>query len=504
MDSKEFREAAISSIDEIVNYYDNISERPVVSTVEPGYLRKLLPSEAPEDGEAWSDIQQDIEAKILPGITHWQHPNFHAFFPCATSFPSILGELYSAALSGACFNWICSPAVTELETIVLDWLAKLLGLPECFHSTGPTNGGGVIQGSASEAVLTAMIAAREKHLRETVPSSLEGDAREDAIALKRSRMVALATTATHSSTKKAALILGVRFITIPVTSTTSFALTGSLLTAALASCRARNLEPFFLTATLGTTDTCAVDDFPSISSALSTYTSDPTSPGSLWVHIDAAYAGAALVLPPIQSSTSLPSTATFHSFNLNMHKWLLTNFDASCLYVRDRAWLIRALTVNQAVYSNSASSGGLVTDYREWQIPLGRRFRALKIWFVLRSYGASGLRAYISKTIQLGERFASLVQERKDLFEILTGPRFALTVFAMRGGSEEEANVRTRELYSRVEGSGKMWVTSTVLEGRFAIRMVTSVRTTEGEDVERAFALFVEFAEGILGGEVGV
>ncbi|KAK0619814.1 pyridoxal phosphate-dependent transferase, partial [Immersiella caudata] len=495
MDSKGFREAAVSSIDEIISYYDNISERPVKSTVEPGYLRKLLPSEAPEDGEEWSDIQQDIEAKIMPGITHWQHPSFHAFFPCASSYPSILGELYSAALSAAAFNWICSPAVTELETIVLDWLAKLLGLPECFLSTGSTNGGGVIQGSASEAVLTAMVAAREKYLAETIPSSLEGEAREDAIAVKRSRMVALATSATHSSTKKAALILGVRFITIPVTSETNYALTGPILAAAIESCRARNLEPFFLTATLGTTDTCAVDDFPSISSTLSTHAS---SPGEIWVHIDAAYAGAALVCPEHQTATSLPTTSTFHSFNMNMHKWLLTNFDASCLYVRNRAWFIRALTINQAVYNNSHSQGGLVTDYREWQIPLGRRFRALKIWFVLRSYGASGLRAYIRKTTSLGESFASWVRERDDLFEILTPPAFALAVFRMKGRDEEEANRRTKELERRVDGCGKMWVTSTVLEGRFAIRMVTSVRSTERADVERAFGMFVEFSEGVL------
>ncbi|KAK4450640.1 pyridoxal phosphate-dependent transferase [Podospora aff. communis PSN243] len=494
MDSKGFREAAVSSIDEIIKYYDNISERPVKSTVEPGYLRKLLPSAAPEDGEAWSDIQQDIEAKIMPGITHWQHPSFHAFFPCASSYPSILGELYSAALSGAAFNWICSPAVTELETIVLDWLAKLLGLPECFLSTGSTNGGGVIQGSASEAVLTAMVAAREKYLTETVPSSLEGDVREDAIALKRSRMVALATSATHSSTKKAALILGVRFIAIPVTSETNYALTGPILAAALETCRARNLEPFFLTATLGTTDTCAVDDFSSISATLSF----SPSGSKIWVHIDAAYAGAALVCPEHQTAVSLPSITTFHSFNMNMHKWLLTNFDASCLYVRDRAWFIRALTINQAVYANAPSQGGLVTDYREWQIPLGRRFRALKIWFVLRSYGAAGLRSYIRRTVAYGEEFASWVRERGDIFEILTPPAFALTVFRMTGRDEEEANRRTKELERRMDGSGKMWVTSTVLEGRFAIRVVTSVWKTEREDVERAFGLIVGWAGEIL------
>ncbi|KAM7206879.1 aromatic-L-amino-acid decarboxylase [Naviculisporaceae sp. PSN 640] len=500
MDSKDFREAALSSIDEIINYYDNISTRDVVSKVEPGYLRKLLPTEAPTTGESWPEIQKDIESKILPGITHWQHPNFHAFFPCASSYPSILGELYSAALSGACFNWICSPAVTELETIVLDWLAKLLGLPECYLSTGPTRGGGVIQGSASEAVLTAMVAARDKYLLETIPADLEGEAREDAIAHKRSKMVALATNMTHSSTKKAAIILGVRFKTIPVSEEANYALTAPVLAAALEECLAKGLEPFFLTATLGTTDTCAVDDFAGINTALTNYKHPPNSPGEIWVHVDAAYAGAALVCPEIQSSTAISLTSTFHSFDMNMHKWLLTNFDASCLFVRNRNWFIQALSINQAVYGNAASDGGLVTDYREWQIPLGRRFRSLKIWFVLRSYGAEGLRAYIRRTIGMGEDFAGWVGGREDLFEVLTGPSFALTVFRMVGETEEVRNERTKRLCEGINGSGRVWVTSTVLDGRFAIRFMTGVRTTEGKHVEGAFKLIVEVAEGIVKG----
>ena len=468
-----------------------------MSTVEPGYLRKLLPDETPREGEAWTDIQKDIEAKILPGITHWQHPGFHAFFPCATSYPSILGEMYSAALSGACFNWICSPAVTELETIVLDWLAKALGLPPCFLSTGPTNGGGVIQGSASEAVLTAMVAAREKYLRETVPATLVGDARDDAIALKRSRMVALATTTTHSSTKKAAIILGLRFLTIPVPASDNYALTAPVLSAALADCRCRGLEPFFLTATLGTTDTCAVDDFAGITSALASHIS-PNQSGEVWVHVDAAYAGAALVCPEIQNSTRISLIQTFHSFNMNMHKWLLANFDASCLYVRNRAWFVQALSINQAVYTNAASAGGLVTDYREWQIPLGRRFRSLKIWFVLRSYGIAGLQEYIRRTIKLGEGFAASVRERGDLFELVSGPSFALTVFRVVGSDEEERSERTRRLYERVNASGKMWVTSTVLDGRFAIRFMTGVRTTGEVHVQRAVETLVREAEGVV------
>ncbi|KAK3687652.1 pyridoxal phosphate-dependent transferase [Podospora appendiculata] len=502
MDSEGFREAAISSIDEIISYFDNIGTRSVVSTVEPGYLRKLLPSTAPEEGEPWADIQRDMEAKILPGITHWQHPGFHAFFPCATSYPSILGELYSSALSGACFNWICSPAVTELETIVLDWLARMLNLPACYLSTGPTRGGGVIQGSASEAVVTAMVAARDKYVRETTPMDLSEDAHDDFIAHKRSRMVALATTMTHSSTKKAAIILGVRFQAIPVRAEDNYALTEPVLAAALADCRARGLEPFFLTATLGTTDTCAVDDFAGITAALEAHNA-PDTPGEVWVHVDAAYAGAALVCPEVQTATHIARIARFHSFDMNMHKWLLTNFDASCLFVRDRNWFIQALSINQAIYAtgssaSTASDGGLVTDYREWQIPLGRRFRSLKIWFVMRTYGVKGLQAYIRRTTKLGEDFAEWMRARNGLFEILTGPSFSLTVFRVKGQTEEESNARTKRLCEGVNASGKMWVSNTVLDGKFAIRMMTGVRATEKEHVEAAFKLLVDMAGEIV------
>jgi aromatic-L-amino-acid decarboxylase len=405
--------------------------------------------------------------------------------------------MYSAALSGACFNWICSPAVTELETIVLDWLAKVLGLPEVFHSTGPTRGGGVIQGSASEAVLTAMVAAREKYLRETVPQDLSEEEREDLVAHKRSRMVALGSSGAHSSTKKAAIILGIRFETIAVTAEDGYALSGARLGEKLAQLRARGLEPFFLTVTLGTTDVCAVDDFGGVADVLAGYKSEREKEGGgeVWVHVDAAYAGAALVCPEVQTQTDVKAVERFHSFDMNMHKWLLTNFDASCLFVRDRSWFVQALTINQAVYNNEASEGGLVTDYREWQIPLGRRFRSLKIWFVLRTYGVKGLQEYIRRGIKFGEEFADMVRSRSDLFEILTGPSFALVVFRMVGQDEDEKNKLTKALCEKINTSGKMWVTPTVLEAKFAIRFMTGVRTTEKKHVDAAFESIVTYAE---------
>ncbi|KAH7396010.1 pyridoxal phosphate-dependent transferase [Cadophora sp. MPI-SDFR-AT-0126] len=502
MDSKQFKEAAASAIDEIVSYYDTIEDRRVVSNVEPGYLKKLLPDGPPQDGESWADIQKDIETKIMPGLTHWQSPNFMAFFPASSSFPGMLGELYSAAFTAPAFNWICSPAVTELETIVLDWLAKLLNLPDCYLST--SHGGGVIQGSASEAIVTVMVAARDKYLRETT-SHLSGLELEDAIAYKRSKIVALGSEAAHSSTQKAAQIAGVRYRSVPVSKDNGYALTGTALAQVLDECKAQGLEPFFLTTTLGTTATCAVDDFESIALTLATY-APPDVPGEIWVHVDAAYAGAALVCPEYQHLTS--QFQHFHSFDMNMHKWLLTNFDASCLYVKKRKDLIDALSIMPSYLRNEFSESGLVTDYRDWQIPLGRRFRSLKIWFVLRTYGVSGLQAHIRKHVKLGEVFAGLLETRRDLFEVVTGPNFALTVFTVvpkgEGRTKEEKDAVTREVYELVNSRGEIYITSSVVGGEYVIRVVSANPLAEEKFVRKAFAILVDTAEEVRSGKGGL
>jgi aromatic-L-amino-acid decarboxylase len=420
-----------------------------------------------------------------------------AFFPASSSFPGMLGELYSAAFTAPAFNWICSPAVTELETVILDWLAKLLNLPDCYLSTA--HGGGVIQGSASEAVVTVMVAARDKYLRETT-SHLTGLELEDAIAHKRSRIVALGSEAAHSSTQKAAQIAGVRYRSVPVSKADNFAMTGEGLEKVIKECRAQGLEPFYLTTTLGTTNTCSVDDFGSITATLAKL-APPNVPGEIWVHVDAAYAGAALVCPEYHHLTAFFDE--FHSFDMNMHKWLLTNFDASCLYVRKRKDLIDALSISPTYLRNEFSESGLVTDYRDWQIPLGRRFRSLKIWFVLRTYGVKGLQAHIRKHVKLGEIFAGLVQSRKDLFKIITGPSFALTVFNVvpKVASKEEQDKVTRDVYELVNKRGEIYITSTVVGGTYAIRVVSANPMAEESFIHKAFDILVETAEEVRDGK---
>ncbi|CAK7236530.1 hypothetical protein SBRCBS47491_009667 [Sporothrix bragantina] len=533
MDDNAFREAATASIEEIINYYATLGQRPVVSTVEPGYLRKLLPDAAPEKGEAWEAIRRDVEDKIVPGITHWQSPNFFAFFPCPSTYPSILGELYSATFAAAAFNWICSPAVTELETVVLDWLAQLLGLPEEYLSTGPTRGGGVIHGTASEAVMTMMTAAADKYLRAVLAAdhagfdALSEEEQEDLRAARRSRLVALGGGTAHTSAKKAAQVLGLRYRSVPAAASNGFRINGDGLRETLAKVRAAGLEPFFLSTTFGTTDTCAVDDYVSIAAVLEADRDAQVAAGrdatasDIWVHVDGAYAGSALVAPetrasmcPAPSDPSDPNSAPigtailrrFHSFNMNMHKWLLVNFDCSCVFVRDRRWLVNALGADAHYYRNDYSDGGLVTDYRDWQLPLGRRFRSLKVWFVLRTYGGEGLREYIRRSISLGERFAAGLTNRPDLFEIITGPRFALTVFRAAPLTPDEprevTSARTRRLCELVNGGGKIWVTGTTLDGDMAaIRVMTGNFSTHKEHVDGASKIFVETAEKVLAEE---
>ncbi|KAF8456560.1 pyridoxal phosphate-dependent transferase [Terfezia claveryi] len=417
MNSQEFREAAHKAVDQIIEYYETIDGRRVTPEIQPGYLGPMLPDAAPQEGEAWDVIQKDLTDKIMPGLTHWQSPNFLAFFPANATYPGMLGELYSSAFTCAAFNWICSPAVTELETVVLDWLCNLLNLPPCYLSTSPNGGGGVIQGSASEAIVTVLVAARDRYLRQCSEGA-------------------------HSSTQKAALIAGTRFATVEVDK--EYKLRGEALREKIRELKEEGLDPFFLTCTLGTTSTCAIDDFDEIAIVAQ---ENP----NLWVHVDAAYAGAALILPEYKHLTA--SFSHFDSFDMNMHKWLLVPFDASCLFVRSRKPLLDALSITPFYLRNQFSETGLVTDYRDWQIPLGRRFRALKIWFVMRSYGVVGMQKHLYHTMSVGEAFKGMVRGREDLFEVVAEPRFGLTVF--REERSKRANGLTKEVYEKVNAGGR-------------------------------------------------
>jgi aromatic-L-amino-acid decarboxylase len=287
-----------------------------VADVQPGYLAPQLPTHAPTDGEPWEDIQRDIQKMIVPGLTHWQHPNFMAFFPSNVSYPGILGELYSSVYSAPAFNWLCSPAITELETVMMDWVAQMIGLPECFLSK--TEGGGVIQGTASEAIVTVMVAARERALARLTAHHEDEKQREDATDALRGKLVAIGSEHAHSSTQKGALIAGTKVRSVPVQRSDAYGMRGSSLASVLENCKSEGLIPYYMTVSLGTTNTCAVDNFEEIENVLRGWP-------DVWVHVDAAYAGSALCCPEYQHLTK--TFSSFDSVDINMHKWMLTNFD---------------------------------------------------------------------------------------------------------------------------------------------------------------------------------
>ncbi|KAK5070142.1 hypothetical protein LTR64_001979 [Lithohypha guttulata] len=498
MNADEFRKAAHAVVEEIISYNQNVASGnlSVLPSIKPGYLRPQLPSTAPQHPQTWDQIQPDIAKSIIPGLTHWQSPNFMAFFPACATYPSILGEMYSSAFTAPAFNWLCSPACTELETIVLDWLADALHLPKDFRSDSPGGGGGVIQGSASEAIVTVMVAARERYLNRRADAKDLKDPspeREKWIANTRPKLVALSSDQAHSSTAKGAIIAGTFHKTVGTKWGEDLAVQPGALEATIKKCLEDGLEPYYITLSYGTTSTCAQDPVHLLAPILQKYP-------DIWIHIDAAYAGTALVCPeyantsapatngnirkpeglpmndhdlsqkidtaepPLESPNGLLPAASdvlkhVDSWNTNMHKWLLTAFDASLLFIRNRKDLTSALSITPAYLQNKHTDSGLVTDYRDWQIPLGRRFRALKIWFVVRTYGIEGLRAHIRRTVRVGQHFEKLVTDSADgkqLFELVVEPAFGLTCFRIRPGAipkelspaqvqDEEESVETKK-----------------------------------------------------------
>ncbi|KAJ5770918.1 uncharacterized protein N7511_002969 [Penicillium nucicola] len=511
MDHNQFRDAAHSAIDDIVKYFESVPERRVLPAVDPGYLRPLIPENPPEEPEAWAQIQEDVDTKIKPGLTHWQSPNFMAYYPASVTYPSILGEMYSATFTAPAFNWLCSPACTEMETIVMDWVAKALALPECFLSTSETHGGGVIQNSASDAIATIIVAARERRVREVLLADglKEGTPEyEDRKFDVQGKLVAIASDQTHSSGAKGALIAGTRFRSVTARLEDNMEMTGPRLREVLEKCDKDGLTPYHLTMTFGTTNSCSVDRFAEIKAVLQ----EKPHWQRIWVHVDAAYAGASLVADEWQYITK-DFAEGVDSFNMNMHKWLLVNFDASVLYVRNRLDLTNALDITPTYLRNPYSDMGTVIDYRNWSISLGRRFRALKVWFVMRSYGLNGMKAHIRKTIGFGDIFADLVRSRSDLFEIVTKPGFALTVFRLRnpqsssdganGSSEravrdEGADALTKKVYELINSRGEIFITSTVIDGVYVIRVVSANPLAEEKNVRNAFDIVLRTTEEVL------
>jgi aromatic-L-amino-acid decarboxylase len=456
MSPAEFRRFGYQVIDWIADYQEHVPSLRVLSQAKPGELRAALPQQPPENGEPFSAMLKDVEELILPGITHWQSPNFFAFFPANNSGPSILGELLASGLGVQGMLWATSPACTELETHVLDWTAQMLGLPHRFLSTGP--GGGVIQDSASSAVLCALIAARE---RATGSTSNEAGC--------NGKLVAYTSTQAHSSVEKAVRIAGIGRGNLRLVEVDSrFAMRPDLLEQQVVKDIASGLKPFFLCATLGTTSSNAFDPLLELGRVCQAH--------GLWLHVDAAMAGSAFICPEFRHLMQGIDSAD--SFAFNPHKWLFTNFDCDCFYVADRTALINALSVVPEYLRNTASESGVVLDYRDWQIPLGRRFRALKLWFVIRHYGVKGLQYHVREHVALAQEFARWVRD-STTFELVAPAPLNLVCFAHREGDSA-----SRQVLEAVNSSGQAFLTHTVLTERYTLRLCVGQTHTRRQNVE--------------------
>lgn len=461
MDPEDFRRHGYALIDWLVDYQQRVADLPVLSQVAPGQVRAQLPPQPPQQGESFEVMMADVERIILPGITHWQSPDFFAFFPANASPPAILGELLSAGLGVQGMLWATSPACTELETHVLDWLVDMLALPAAFKSDA--SGGGVIEDSASSATLCAMLAAREQ-------------ASHNAINARggTGKYVAYASTQAHSSITKAAMIAGIgtenlRLIDVDA----DFAMQPAALAAQVAADRRAGLIPFFVNANVGSTSSAAFDPLADIGAICREQ--------GLWFHVDAAMYGTAALCPEFRDIQAGLDAADSYTFN--PHKWMFTNFDCNCFFVRDRAALIRALSILPEYLRNQATESGAVIDYRDWQIPLGRRFRALKLWFVIRHYGVVGLQHHIRRHVTLAQQFKAWVETDPD-FELLAPAPLNLICFRHRSG-----DAFNETLLQRLNASGRLYLTHTRLNDQFALRFCVGQTYTEAEHVERAWAL---------------
>ncbi|MEU5726908.1 pyridoxal-dependent decarboxylase [Micromonospora sp. NPDC047738] len=471
MDPEEFRRAGHAVVDWIADYWTTLGQRPVTSQDPPGAVAAALPAGPTERGEPVEAVLADLDRIVTPRLTHWQHPGFFGYFPANTSGPSVLGDLVSSGLGVQGMLWATGPACTELETVLLDWLAGLLDLPERFRSTG--RGGGVIQDSASSATLVATLGALHR--------ASKGRWRTDGVDR---RYRAYTSTQGHSSIEKAARIAGLGtdgVRTIEVDPATQ-GLRPAALRAAIEADLSAGVAPAIVVATIGTTSTTAVDPLPEIGAICAEH--------GVWLHVDAAYAGAAAVCPELRWSHAGVEYADSYCFD--PHKWLLTGFDCDAFWVADRGELIEALTVMPEFLRNAATESGAVIDYRDWQVPLGRRFRALKLWFVLRWYGVEGLRAHIRSGVALADRFAARVAA-DDRFELAAPHPFSLVCFRLRAGDEASA-----ELLRRVNSTGRVHLTHTRIEGRYALRLAVGSPLTGQEHVDEAWELLSAAADALL------
>jgi aromatic-L-amino-acid decarboxylase len=467
MTPDEFRTHGKALIDWIADYLEGVEAHPVSSTVRPGDVRSMLPEHPPTSVESFADVLADLDRVVVPGLTHWQHPNFFAYFPGNSSYASILGELASAGLGVQGMSWVTSPACTEIETLMMDWMIDLLDLPDRFRSTSQ-HGGGVIHGSASEATLASILAARWQVTDGEINRS--GDT---------THLVAYATSQAHSSIEKGLRIAGIGTDQIRIVPhDETFAMRPEALTALVAADRAVGLTPFWVCSTHGTTSSTAFDPTPAIA--------EIASANGMWLHVDAAMSGIAALAPELRWVNAGLDRAD--SYCTNPHKWMGVNFDCDLFYTADRAALLGALSILPEYLRSAAAQSGAAIDYRDWQIPLGRRFRALKLWFTIRTGGADEATRMIRRHVADTQWLVDQVHA-DERFEIVAPHPLNLVCLAHRDG-----DAATDRLVDAANASGQALFTRTVLDGRSALRVSIGGRTTGRRHVEAAWALLRSLA----------
>jgi len=471
MDANEFRRQAYLMVDWMADYLETIENLPVKSQVEPHEIYNQLPSSPPESSESMETIFEDFKNIILPGITHWQSPNFFAYFPANNSYPSILGEMLTAALGSQCMIWETSPAAAELEEVTMNWLKEMTGLPSHWE--------GVIQDSASSATLAAILSARER--------ASEFNINEQGFTSKEKFRI-YCSTETHSSIDKAVKIAGLGRTNLKkIGVDKNFAMNPEALEQVIVQDMANGFNPMCVIATLGTTSSTAIDPVEKIAAICNKY--------NIWLHIDGAYAGTALILPEFR--WMIKGIEKADSFVFNPHKWMFTNFDCSAYFVKDKEPLLRTFEILPEYLRTTTR--GKVNDYRDWGVQLGRRFRALKLWFVIRNFGVEGLQEKIRLHIELANHFAKLVENHPE-FEVLAPHPFSVVCFRYipEGLNDpERINALNEMLLKSINKTGKAYITHTRLGGKYTLRMVIGQTNVTMQHVDAAWEMICDTAKGI-------
>jgi len=463
LEKSDFRQYAHEMVDWIADYYENIENYPVKSQVKPREIFNKLPVEPPMVGESMDDIMNDFKRIIIPGVTHWQSPNFYAYFPANASFPSILAEFLTAGLGLQCMKWDTSPAAAELEERVMDWLRQMIALPPYFT--------GVIQDTASTSTLCAILSAREKYSSFSI--NQKGFSSSDIFRV-------YCSAEAHSSVEKAVKIAGIgkdNLVKISVDS--RFALNVEMLEKAIVDDIQQGFKPLCVIAAIGSTGSTAIDPLDDNSEITQKY--------NIWLHVDAAMAGSAMILPEMH--WMIAGVENADSFVFNPHKWLFTNFDCSAYFVKDKETLIRTFELIPEYLKTRNDAE--VNNYCDWGIQLGRRFRALKLWFVIRNFGLKKLRESIRKHIELAKNLADEIAGCDD-FEVITPVTINLVCFryiSKKNLSEEAINQLNEKLLTAINASGKIYLSHTKLGGKYTLRMQIGQTYVEKKHVDAAWEL---------------